>query len=74
MNETRCISDLVKASRLYQECQAQREEILRHKWFESEKAGHDIGFEMAQVDWQIKHRPQWRKERQEKQASFTFEI
>ena len=26
-------------------------EINRHKWFESEKAGHDIGFEKAAEDW-----------------------
>jgi len=26
-------------------------EIQRHQWFESEKAGHDIGFEKAKEDW-----------------------
>ena len=26
-------------------------EIEKHKWFESEKAGHDIGFEAAAADW-----------------------
>ncbi len=26
-------------------------EINRHKWFESEKAGMDIGFEKAARDW-----------------------
>ncbi len=62
MKETRSASDLLKASLLYREWQAEYEEILRHKWFESEKAGHDIGFEQAQVDWQIKYRPQWRRE------------
>ena len=35
---------------LYQEFQAEREEILKHKWIESEKAGHDIGFELALTD------------------------
>ena len=29
---------------------AEREEILRHKWIESEKAGHDLG-ESAIRDW-----------------------
>ena len=27
------------------------EEINRHLWIESEKAGHDIGFEQAAQDW-----------------------
>ena len=30
------------------------EEIHRHLWIESEKAGHDIGFEKAAEDW-LKH-------------------
>ena len=55
--------DLVKRSLLYRESQAEREEILRHKWFESEKLGRDIGYEMAQVDWRLKHYSQWRRER-----------
>jgi hypothetical protein len=57
-------SDLLKNSTLYREFQAEREEILKHKWIESEKAGHDIGFERALTDWIIKHRTQWRKARQ----------
>jgi hypothetical protein len=36
---------------------------LKHKWIESEKAGHDIGFERALTDWIIKHRSSWRKAR-----------
>jgi hypothetical protein len=56
-------NDLVKKSSLYREFQAEREEILRHKWIESEKAGHDIGFEHALTDWIIKHRSKWRKGR-----------
>jgi len=27
------------------------EEIKRHLWIESEKAGHDIGFDQASADW-----------------------
>ena len=57
-------SDLLKNSTLYREFQAEREEILRHKWIESEKAGHDIGFEQALTDWMFKHRARWRKTRQ----------
>jgi hypothetical protein len=57
-------SDLVKNSSLYREFQAEREEILKHKWIESEKAGYDIGFEQALTDWIVKHRSKWRKGRQ----------
>ena len=57
-------SELLKNSSLYREFQAEREEILRHKWIESEKAGRDIGFEKALTDWIIKHRAKWRKGRQ----------
>ena len=57
-------NDLLKNSSLYREFQAEREEILRHKWIESEKAGQDIGFERALTDWIIKHRSAWRKARQ----------
>lgn len=57
-------SEFVKNSSLYREFQAEREEILRHKWIESEKAGYDIGFERALTDWIVKHRGKWRKARQ----------
>ena len=60
MNTTCSASDLVKDSLLYKEFLAEREEILRHKWFESERAGHDIGFEKALLDWIVKHRANWR--------------
>jgi len=56
-------ADLVKNSVLYKEFLAEREEILRHKWIESEKAGRDIGFERALLDWIVKYRSGWRDER-----------
>ena len=61
--------DLLKNSSLYREFQAEREEILKHKWIESEKAGHDIGFERALTDWIVKHRSKWRKSRQTQQPA-----
>ncbi len=64
ITETSVSSDLLKKSSLYREFQAEREEILKHKWIESEKAGRDIGFERALTDWIIKHRSKWRKARQ----------
>jgi hypothetical protein len=56
-------NDLLRNSSLYREFQAEREEILKHKWIESEKAGRDIGFEQALTDWIVKHRSKWRKNR-----------
>ncbi len=53
----------VKNSVLYKEFLAEREEILKHKWIESEKAGTDIGFEKALLDWIVKHRSNWRDKR-----------
>jgi hypothetical protein len=55
--------ELVRESLLYKEFLAEREEILRHKWLESEKVGHDIGFERALLDWIVKHRSSWRQQR-----------
>jgi hypothetical protein len=64
IKEAPVANDLLKNSSLYKEFQAEREEILKHKWIESEKAGRDIGFERALTDWIIKHRSKWRKARQ----------
>jgi hypothetical protein len=55
--------NFVKQSSLYQEFLAEREEILRHKWLESERLGYDIGFERALLDWIRKHRDSWRAAR-----------
>jgi len=56
-------SQFVKNSVLYKEFLAEREEILKHKWIESEKAGEDIGFEKALLDWIVRHRSNWRSKR-----------
>lgn len=56
--------ELLKNSSLYKEFLAERDEILRHKWLESEKAGYDIGFERALTDWIVNHRGKWRRHRQ----------
>lgn len=62
-------TDLVKNSSLYREFLAEREEVLRHKWIESEKAGHDIGFERALLDWIVKHRSTWKANRNQSKNS-----
>jgi hypothetical protein len=48
-------------SSVYQYFLAEREEILKHKWIESEKVGKDIGFERALMDWIYNHRTAWRE-------------
>jgi|TARA_Y100000114_G_C11593552_1_gene246926 hypothetical protein len=50
-------------SKLYKEFLAERDEILRHKWIESEKKGKDIGFERALLDWIKNHRTDWKSNR-----------
>jgi hypothetical protein len=62
-------ADLLKNSTLYREFLAEREEILRHKWIESEKQGRDIGFEKALLDWMLKHRTTWRQFRAASKAT-----
>ena len=54
------VSGLLESSALYKQFLKEREEILKHKWIESEKAGHDVGFEWALLDWNFNHRNSWR--------------
>ncbi|MBS0662391.1 MAG: hypothetical protein JSR48_03955 [Verrucomicrobia bacterium] len=61
--------EFVKQSSLYQEFLAEREEILKHKWLESERLGYDIGFERALLDWIRKHREGWRAARRQQAAA-----
>ena len=53
---------ILENSRLYKEFLKEREEILKHKWIESQKANRDVGFEWALLDWNIRHRSEWRTE------------
>jgi hypothetical protein len=50
-------------SLLLGEFAAEREEILRHKWLQSEKAQRDIGFENALMEWILRHRSAWLEHR-----------
>ena len=56
--------DLASHNSVYQRYIAERNEIEKHKWLESEKAGKDIGFEKALMDWISYHRTAWRKAKQ----------
>jgi len=63
-NQQREAQALLQNTTLYREFLLEREEILRHKWIESEKAGRDIGFDSALMDWITHHRGGWRRARQ----------
>jgi hypothetical protein len=41
-------------------------EIRKHKWIESEKAGQEIGFATAAVDWINKYGEAWLQFRRER--------
>ena len=56
-------------STVYQCFLEEREEILKHKWIESEKAGKDIGFEKALLSWVRKHRDAWKESHKPKTLS-----
>ncbi len=61
-NINSCITDF-KKSTLYTEYLAEVAEINKHKWIESEKAGKDIGWDRALLDWIMNHKKDWRKSR-----------
>lgn len=61
-------NSVFRNSALYREFLLEREEILRHKWYLSEQAGQDVGFEKALLDWIVKHRADWRNLREKEIA------
>jgi hypothetical protein len=56
----------VKETSIYQEFLAMKDEIMKHKWYESEKAGYDIGFPKAVIDWTVKFKSKWVTSRKKK--------
>lgn len=61
----------VQETSLYREYLALKEEVSKHKWYESEKAGQDIGWARALIDWTLKFKSKWLKERQNKEQKNT---
>lgn len=59
---------LLMRSLLFREWQAECEEVLKHKWIESERAGRDVGMDSARVSWVVHHRARWLKERRNPEA------
>jgi hypothetical protein len=56
--------EFLKSSRLYSQYSKRNAEIDRHKWFESERAGKDVGIDYAFFDWLLKHSQKWRSDPQ----------
>ena len=52
----------VKAKKLA-DIALERIEVLKHKWLESEKVGHDIGMKQAQESWNKFHAKKWKASR-----------
>jgi hypothetical protein len=57
------------SSFIYQFFLAMKTEVDRHKWIESEKAGHDVGIEFALIDWALRHKSNWKLHYMESQHS-----
>lgn len=56
-------NNFATGSNLYKEFLAEKEEILKHKWIESEKAGRDIGWERALLSWCTGYKAEWKRHR-----------
>jgi len=52
---------ILKNSELYRLFLMERDEILKNKWYMSERAGYDVGFERALLDWVCHHRNEYVK-------------
>jgi hypothetical protein len=58
--DTDAIADCwVRNTLLFRRWEDMKRDILLHKWYESERAGHDIGWERAVVDYmvRVRHKP-----------------
>ena len=58
--------EMYNRSTFYRRQVDELEEIEKHKWFESEKLGHDVGGNRATLDWMRKFRTVWNSEWAEK--------
>lgn len=47
-------SSWVHNTSIFREWETMKREISLHKWYESEKVGHDIGWDKATIDWMIR--------------------
>ena len=50
-----------RKKKMEEDLKAQKEEILKHKWYLSEKLGYDVGSTTAALDWvKCGYAEQWR--------------
>lgn len=56
----------VQETSIYKEFLALKEEVNKHKWYESEKAGRDVGFVWALMDWTVRFKSKWMIERKQR--------
>lgn len=54
--------EFLKSSSLYSQYSKRNAEVDRHKWYESERAGKDVGIDYAFFDWLLKHSKKWRSD------------
>jgi len=60
VSSTTAVPEL-STTKLYKHFLLMREEILKHKWYESERYGYDVGFEYALIDWNCRFKQNWDK-------------
>lgn len=53
INQESYSDEWLQRTQLFVRWKAMKQEILLHKWYESEKAGHDVGWERAATSWMI---------------------
>lgn len=56
----------IERSSLYTAWLLEKQEVMRHKWVLSERAGYDVGWEAAKWNWDMQHRRIWVAEMQER--------
>lgn len=49
------MEDWMQSTKLFQQWNQVRKAVEDHKWYESERVGHDIGWDRAYTDWLIHH-------------------
>ena len=56
-------NSILQNSALYREFLEEREQILKNKWYMSEKEGKDVGFERALLSWISNYRTEWKSKK-----------
>ncbi len=74
MNQSPPLSEVTSSSlpMFYREFLAERDEVMKHKWYLSENAGDDVGFDAALIDWVIQHREKWIQTRPDRLRGIQF--